>query len=433
MTSKTRMQALLLLALCVLVSACGGSGDTDTGSDQSEPAQPPAKVHAATARIETLRPAFESMGTLVPIPEQTVVLSSQVPGQIAELDVEEGQTVEANADVVQLDTRIAEVELAKARAALDQARANLSLLERGPLREEVDAVREDARNAEATARSAQSKIEALEPLYQKGEISNVQYEQAKSNLEGARALGAAAEAKRKLIEAGTRPETLAEARAQVAAAEAGVKAEELAVGLSQITSPIGGVVTELPVRKGMYVQPGTTLATIMDLTSLFVQFRIPTDHLTNMHNGATVTLYPLSDPNQTYTGSVTRIGKAADAGTGDVMGYATIANPDLKLRPNTGCRVRVELPAIPEALVVPVAAVADRAGESVITVIRDNRAYETVVKVGVRTRDFAQILSGISAGDTVATEGGYGLPDECPVEIVSDANAERNAVPSEGA
>ena len=421
MTMKTFMQPLILLALYALVSACGGCGGPDTGSGQSEPAQSPAKVHAATARIETLQPAFESIGTLVPIPEQTVVLSSQVPGQIAELNVEEGQTVEANAAVVRLDTRIAEAELAKARAMLDQARANLSLLERGPLREEVDAIREDARNADATARSAQSKMEALEPLYQKGEISNVQYEQAKSNLEGARALGAAAEAKRKLLEAGTRPETLAEARAQVAAAEAGVKAEELAVGLSLITSPIGGVVTELPVRKGMYVQPGTTLATIMDLTCLFVQFRIPTDQLTNMHDGARVTIGPLSDPNQTYAGSVTRIGKAADAATGDVMGYAVIANPDLSLRPNIGCRVRVELPAIPDALLVPVAAVADRDGEPVITVIRDSLAYETVVKVGVRTRDFAQILSGISEGDTVATEGGYGLPQGCPVRLVEEA------------
>ncbi|MCC6696072.1 MAG: efflux RND transporter periplasmic adaptor subunit [Candidatus Hydrogenedentes bacterium] len=420
MTLKTRMQSFIFPALCALAFACGGSDDPDTISEQSELAQTPAKVHAATAQIDTLQPVFESVGTMVPIPEQTVVLSSQVPGQIAKLDVEEGQIVEANADVVRLDTRIAETELAKARATLDQARANLSRLERGPLREEVDAVREDARNADATADSAQSKMEALEPLYQKGEISNVQYEQAKSNLEGARALGAAAEAKRKLLEAGTRPETLAEARAQVAVAEAGVKAEELVVGLSQITSPIGGVVTELPVRKGMYVQPGTTLATIMDLTSLFVQFRIPADHLTDVHDGATVTVSPLSDPNQTYTGTVTRIGKSADPATGDVMGYAVIANHDLKLRPNIGCRVRVELPAIPDALLVPVAAVADRDGESVITVIRDNLAYETVVKVGVRTRDFAQILSGISAGDLVATEGGYGLPDACPVRLVEE-------------
>jgi len=423
MTMKIRMQPLALLAFCALVSGCGGSGDPEAGSDGPEPAQPPAQVHAATARVETLQPAFESVGTLTPIPEQMVVLSSQVPGQIAELGVEEGQTVEANADVIQLDTRIAEAELAKAQAALDQARANLSLLERGPLPEEINAARQDARNADATARSAQSKLEALEPLYQKGEISNVQYEQAKSTFEGARALGASAQAKLKLLESGTRPETLAEARAQVASAEAGVQAQELAVGLSRITSPMTGVVTELPVRKGMYVQPGTTLATIMDLSSLFVQFRIPTDHLMNVHDGATVTVTPLSDPNQTYTGSVTRIGKAADAGTGDVMGYAVLANPDLKLRPNIGCRVRVELPAIPEALVVPVAAVADRDGESVITVIRDNRAYETVVQVGVRTQDLAQVLSGISAGDTVTTEGGYGLPEGCSVSVIEGAGS----------
>ena len=49
--------------------------------------------------------------------------------------------------------------------------------------------------------------------------------------------------------------------------------------------------------------------------------------------------------------------------------------------------------------------------------IRDNKAYELPVKLGVITRDYVQVLDGLADGDIVATEGGYGLPEACPVEI----------------
>ncbi len=39
---------------------------------------------------------------------------------------------------------------------------------------------------------------------------------------------------------------------------------------------------------------------------------------------------------------------------------------------------------------------------------------------GPRTRDLIQIVKGLSNGDQVATAGGYGLPEGCPVRIVAD-------------
>ena len=52
-----------------------------------------------------------------------------------------------------------------------------------------------------------------------------------------------------------------------------------------------------------------------------------------------------------------------------------------------------------------------------VTVIRDGKAYETDVELGVETGDLVQVLRGLSSGDMVATAGGYGLPAGTPVQV----------------
>lgn len=59
-----------------------------------------------------------------------------------------------------------------------------------------------------------------------------------------------------------------------------------------------------------------------------------------------------------------------------------------------------------------------------IAVIREGRAYETKVELGAKTHDFLQVVKGLSENDTVATSGGYGLPEGCPVEIVADTDSD---------
>ena len=82
----------------------------------------------------------------------------------------------------------------------------------------------------------------------------------------------------------------------------------------------------------------------------------------------------------------------------------------------------VALPAVTDALAVPLAAVGDHSGTPVVTVIRNGEAFEVKVETGVETRELIEILKGLSLGDTVATVGGYGLPDACPVQIMTGVN-----------
>ncbi|MCX5757333.1 MAG: efflux RND transporter periplasmic adaptor subunit [Candidatus Hydrogenedentes bacterium] len=182
-------------------------------------------------------------------------------------------------------------------------------------------------------------------------------------------------------------------------------------------SPLDGVITQLPVRLGMAVQPQSAVATIMNPSVLLAEFRIPSASLNGVHENAAVEVVVPSIDNAKASGTVERIGKVADAVTGDVVAFARVPNQDGHLRPGLACRVAVALPEVPDALVIPVAAIANRAGEPVVTVVRDGKAHEVPVALGVRTADLAQIVQGLAAGDVVATESGYGLPDDCPVVV----------------
>ena len=125
-------------------------------------------------------------------------------------------------------------------------------------------------------------------------------------------------------------------------------------------------------------------------------------------------------------GVVARISGQADPTTGDMDAFVEIRNGSGGLRPGLACRARVWLPELEKVLTVPVSAVADHSGTPVVTVIRDDKAHEAEVKLGVQTLDRVQVIAGLAAGDSVIVEGGYGLPENCPVQIQSEpASAEK--------
>ena len=114
-----------------------------------------------------------------------------------------------------------------------------------------------------------------------------------------------------------------------------------------------------------------------------------------------------------------RLGAQADPTTGDVDAFVLLKNANGTLRPGLACRVQVWLPEVKDVLTIPVAAISDRDGTPVVTAIRDGKAYEHPVRLGVSTEKQIQVMEGLKAGDLVTTEGGYGLPEGCPVQIVT--------------
>ena len=95
-----------------------------------------------------------------------------------------------------------------------------------------------------------------------------------------------------------------------------------------------------------------------------------------------------------------------------------LPNLDGKFKVGTPVHAVIQGTTIPHALTIPPGAIlpAQDGGTSVL-VVADGVAHKRSIKVGIRTREAVQVLSGITAADTVVTEGGYGLDEGTRVMI----------------
>ncbi len=409
--------------LCVCVAPCLACVWTVTGctpkqtGEQAKDAEVTSSVpvRVAKAELTTLRPSIDVVGTIVAIPERTVVITAQTEGRIQTVSVVEGAAVKSGQPLIQLDTRQVETERLSAEALVHQQQAVLDRMEHGYLPQEIEIARQDVRQARADLEALRLRMNATVKLHDNKEVSEVEFKKLQSMIQRQQAVYAAAQAKLDLYEAGTRPETIAEAQSKLKVARAELAHAQLAVDFCKLTSPLEGIVTQLQARRGAHVALADRLATVVDLSQVFVRIRVPSAFLPSVKQGAGAEVTVSSLGSKRFEGRIERFSGTADPRTGDVHAFAMLGNKTGLLRPGLACRVSVSLPAIERALVVPVSAVADREGISVLHVVRNDKAYEIQVRVGADTRDFIQILEGLQAGDMVITEGGYGLPNGCPV------------------
>ena len=89
------------------------------------------------------------------------------------------------------------------------------------------------------------------------------------------------------------------------------------------------------------------------------------------------------------------------------------------LKPGATAEISIDAGEIPNAVVVPVAALlsSDEGGDKVMVAGADSLAHEHAVKVGVRSGDEVQILSGVNPGEQVIIQGGLGLDDKAKIQV----------------
>ena len=416
--------ARLLATLIAAALTTGGlTGCTPPGAEEEQDTLPtdPVPVQAVQVELTTLRPSVDLIGTLVVKPENSTVVSPQIAGWIQKVSVVEGVKVRQGDEVVLFDSRLAEVDVDKAEAAVAEKEAILARLKRGRLPQEIEMAQQELRKSEEQTDAVRQEIAAIEPLWQKKEISELQYQKVESSLRAAEAAQAFARANLELLQAGTPQEEILEAEARLALAKSELEAARLNSDLCRIASPISGTVTQVFARQGAFVERSAPLLNIDDLSSLFMQVRIPSIYMAKVQAGARVDVGLTTFPGQVLSGTVSRISGEADTATGDMDAFVELPNGDDLLRPGLACRGRLLLPEMPDVLAIPVAAVADHAGTPVVTVVRNGKAHEVEVTLGTRTQDLVQVTAGLEEGDVVVTEGGYGLPDGCPVRVAPES------------
>lgn len=192
-----------------------------------------------------------------------------------------------------------------------------------------------------------------------------------------------------------------------------------------IYAPAGGYVVQKSAVIGQYVQPGTELFTVADLSEVWVVADVPEGELARVKLGDAASLALPSLPDRAFTGTIGFIYPSVDPGTRSARVRFTFANVDLSLKP--GMSGTVTLTAAPssngsngdagavatEVPLVPAEAIVDTGKLQYVFLQKSPGHFEPRrVRVGRREDDAVQVLEGLSPGDVVVTTGNFLIDSE---------------------
>lgn len=209
-----------------------------------------------------------------------------------------------------------------------------------------------------------------------------------------------------------------EAKAKLAASEARVVGLKAAIEDREVRAPFDGVLGFRRISLGTYVQPGTVITTLDDLSVVKLDFTIPETWLPNVQPGMRIVAISDTWVGQKFGGQVKTIDTRLDPRTRSATVRALLPNPDLKLRPGMLLKVTIErgeeaVLQVPEEALIQV-------GEDhfVFRVNQKSIAERVTVQIGRRRVGAVEITSGLEENDRVVVEGIVRVRPGAPVQVV---------------
>ncbi|MEZ5654649.1 MAG: secretion protein HlyD [Sphingobium sp.] len=240
-----------------------------------------------------------------------VDMAFRISGRIATIPVEEGDTVKPGQVIATLETAPVQDRVAAASAAVGQAQATLAKAENGNRPQDIAQARARAEAAKVARDYAVKDYNRREPLVASGTISRAAWDQTVANRREAEARLVEASKALELLEAGTRPEDLAAARAQLANAQAQQQSARTDLGDTKLVAPADGTILTRAMEPGAIAQPGQAVMIIAMNRPMRVRAYVGEPDLGRVSPGMKVTL-KTDGSERTYHGTIGFISARAE-------------------------------------------------------------------------------------------------------------------------
>ena len=411
MTGKINQRGRCCTALILLSLLSGCSKD----KGEKEPVVP---VQVASVEKTTLQRTVTAEAVLFPLQQSAIVPKISAP--VKAFYVKRASRVRKGQLLAVLENRDLAAAAQENQGAYNQAEATYATTTSAQLPEEIQKAQLDTQAAKQMLEAQQKVYNSRQELFQQGAIPRKELDQAGVDLTQARNQYQIAQKHLDALMATGKQQALKSAAGQLESAKGKFMGAEAQMSYSQIRSPIDGVVTDRPLYPGEMAAAGTPIVTVMDISQVIAKAHIPQPEaaLLKVGDKATITVPGESEP---VDAKVTVVSPALDPNSTTVEVWVQAKNPAQRLKPGTSVQVSMVAQTIPDALVIPAAALltGQDGTTSVMVVGADNRAHQKPVSVGVRQGDEVQITEGLQAGDHVVASGAYGLPDNTQVTVAA--------------
>lgn len=190
-----------------------------------------------------------------------------------------------------------------------------------------------------------------------------------------------------------------------------------------VYAPSSGIVLKREALPGKYVEPGTTLYEVADLSTVWISADIYESEVAAVTLNQTASATFAAYPGETFRGTVSYVYPTLNAEARTVRVRLELPNPGLKLKPGMYGNVTVQMDAV-NTLVVPKEAVLDTGLRQLVYLDRGQGRYEpALVKLGRRSQDDVEVLEGLKEGDRIVTSANFLLDAESKLASASSMQA----------
>lgn len=194
------------------------------------------------------------------------------------------------------------------------------------------------------------------------------------------------------------------------------------IGDRRIRAPFAGVLGIRQVSPGALVTPGTPIATLDDISSVYVDFPVPETRLAGLEPRLLLRGRAGAYPGRVFEGTVAAVAARLDEVTRAATVRGEFPNPDRVLRPGMLMEVEVARATRPE-LVVPEIAVQQVGSETFVWRVAGDVVEKAPIQVGGRVPGRVMVAGGLAEGDRIVVEGTGKLQAGAKIRDVSDSGS----------
>lgn len=373
-------------------------------------------VRVATARIGNLVSTVSTNGKVQP--EVNFEAHAPFSGIIKNIYVHQGDKVKAGQLLLTMDDSQAEANLASAYAGLKGAQAGYhSAVAGGPAATRI-ALTGQIESTRAGLAQAQQNLASLKKLEATGAASPDEVTAAQQRVEGDEG---ALQVLTQRQKAQINPMDVAHAKAALQQAEQAYHAAQMVIAQSNVRAPFAGTVYNIPVAKTEFVQGGSLLLDVANLSHLQVMAYFDEPEIGKLALNQPVVVHWDAKPNLTWNGHISRMPSTIITYGTRYVGEALITiddQPDI-LIPDTNVTLTVTVANLKNTLIVPREALHIEQGKPYVYRVVNGMLRRTPVTVGDLNLTNVQITSGLKPGQVVALGATNGQPlgDGLPVKV----------------
>lgn len=335
-----------------------------------------------------------------------VNIGSQVTGLVANVAVEEGQTVKAGDLLIQLDDANAREAVKLAQGVVAQSQARLKQL----VKVAAPSAVETKKQAEAALADAQVTYDRAVKLHGQGYATKASLDDARKALDVAQSQVRAADIQIESSSPGGMDYITAQT--QLEQSNASLNAAEAQLAYTRISAPRDGVLITRNVERGAIVQPGAALLVLAPAGQTQIVVEIDEQNLGLIKLGEKATVSADAYPKQNFEANLIYINPSVDPTKGSVEVKLAVPNPPAYLAQDMTVSAEIEVARRQQAVSVRTDSIHDLAGNRPwVLVVQGGRAAKRPVTVGAVGDVITEITSGLSPGDTVVRGPGAGIAD----------------------